>query len=145
MRQNKRKILLMEDDELLRTVTWRALEKEGYAVKVMENGEETIEGYRKAIEAGCPYDAVIMDLNIPNGKGGKETVKDLLELDPEVKVIISSADIFDPALTNYREHGFIGKLTKPFTREELFGAVHRALNTSEVDGFTISMMINPMV
>jgi two-component system cell cycle sensor histidine kinase/response regulator CckA len=141
MQQNKRKVLLMEDEELLRSVTQRALEREGYAVQVMENGEEAIEGYRKAKEAGCPYDAVIVDLNIPNGKGGKETIIGLLELDPEVKVIISSADIFDHALTNYREYGFIGKLTKPYTREELFGALQRALDTSEVDCVTSSAMI----
>jgi two-component system cell cycle sensor histidine kinase/response regulator CckA len=125
----------MEDEELLRSVTRSALEKKGYAVQVMGNGEEAIEGYRKAKEAGCPYDAVIVDLNIPHGKGGKETIKGLLELDPDVKVIVSSGDILDPALTNFRDYGFIGKLTKPFTREELFGALQRALGAREVDCF----------
>ena len=141
MQNNKRKVLLMEDEELLRSVTQRALEKEGYAVQVMGNGEEAIEGYRTAKEAGCPYDAVIVDLNIPNGKGGKETIKGLLELDPDVKVIISSADIFDPAVTNYWEYGFVGTLTKPFTREELLGALHLALDTREVDCVTSAMTI----
>lgn len=129
----------MEDEEVLRSVTRRALEKKGYIVRVTENGEEAIEGYRRAKEAGCPFDAVIVDLNVPNGKGGKETIKGLLQLDPDAKVIISSGDIFDPALTNYRDYGFIGKLIKPFTREELFGELNRALNTNMVDCVT-----NPM-
>lgn len=141
MQLNKRKVLLMEDEELLRSVTRRALEKKGYAVQETENGEEALEGYRKAKEAGCPYDAVIMDLNAPNGKGGRETIKGLLEFDPDAKVIISSADILDPALTNYREYGFIGKLTKPFTREELFGALHRALDRGQVECLTGTMAI----
>ena len=72
------------------------------------------EMFKEAKEAEKPYDAVILDLTIPGGMGGKEAIKKLLEIDPEVKAIVSSGYSDDPVLANFQEYGFKGMMPKPF-------------------------------
>ncbi|RJR18307.1 MAG: PAS domain S-box protein, partial [Desulfobacteraceae bacterium] len=86
----KGKILIMDDEEIILDVASEALTCTGYDVCVCKNGEEAIRLYREAMEKEIPFDAVIMDLTIPGGMGGKEAIKKILELDPEVKGIVSS-------------------------------------------------------
>ncbi|MDP2754978.1 MAG: response regulator, partial [Nitrospirota bacterium] len=108
------KVLLMDDDRMLREMVEEMLEMLGYEVEFAENGAEAIEMYRKAKESEKPYDAVILDLTIPGGMGGKEAVKKLLELDPQLKAIVCSGYSDDPVMPNYREYGFKGMMAKPF-------------------------------
>jgi two-component system, cell cycle sensor histidine kinase and response regulator CckA len=75
--------------------------------------------YREAREAGIPYAVVFMDLTIPGGMGGKVTMKKLLEIDPDVKGVVTSGYSNDPILAHYREYGFCGVVVKPFTVDEI--------------------------
>jgi DNA-binding NarL/FixJ family response regulator len=75
--------------------------------------------YKSASETGKPFDAVIMDLTVPGGMGGKETIKKLLEIDPEVRTIVSSGYANDPIMVNYQKYGFKGALVKPHEIHEL--------------------------
>ena len=68
-----------------------------------------------------------MDLTIPNGMGGREAIKQLLELDPNVKAIVSSGYSLDPVMANHREHGFCGVIPKPYRSEELIRALKEAI------------------
>jgi two-component system cell cycle sensor histidine kinase/response regulator CckA len=77
-------------------------------------GAEAIEQYGEAKKAGQPFDAVILDLTIPGGIGGKETIKKLLEIDPGVKAIVSSGYATDPIISEYKEYGFSAVVTKPY-------------------------------
>ncbi len=61
-----------------------------------------------------PYDVVILDLTVPGGVDGKEAINKLLEIDPEVKAIVSSGYSDDPVLANFQEYGFQGMMPKPF-------------------------------
>ena len=113
------KILLMDDEEIVRNVAGEMLKHLGYAVEFAGDGAEAIELYKKARESDKPFDAVIMDLTVPGGMGGKEAINKLLEIDPHVKVIVSSGYSNDPVLAEFRKYGFTGMVTKPYNIEEL--------------------------
>jgi CheY-like chemotaxis protein len=113
------RVLLMDDDELVRNVAGQILEHLGYAVELARDGSEAIDLYWKAKEAGFPFDAVIMDMTIPGGMGGKDAIKKLREIDPHVKAIVSSGYSNDPIMSSFKEHGFKGIAPKPYKMEEL--------------------------
>ena len=115
----KARILIMDDEEIIQDVLKNMLEFLGYEAEVASDGVQAIEMYRTAMEASNPFNAVIMDLTIPGGKGGRETVKDLIALGPGAKAIVSSGYSTDPAVVNFREHGFVGVISKPFKIEDL--------------------------
>jgi len=121
------KILVMDDEEIVQDVLRNMLDFLGYETQVASDGAQAVQMYREAMESGEPFNVVIMDLTVPGGVGGKEAVKDLLEIDPNAKVIVSSGYSTDPVVTNYQEYGFSGVIAKPFKIEELKGAVGNLL------------------
>ena len=114
-----KKVLLMDDEEMIRHVAGLMLSRLGHDAEFAKDGVEAIELYKKAKESGKPFDAVILDLTNEFGMGGKETIVKLLEVDPDVKAIISSGYSIDPVITNFRQYGFSGSLAKPYTGKEL--------------------------
>ena len=109
----------MDDEDMVREVTAAMLSKLGYEVEIAAEGSEAIEMYIKAKKSDQTYDGVILDLTSKIGMGGKEAIKKLLEIDPDVKGIVSTGYTYDPIVTKFREYGFCGALTKPFTMNEL--------------------------
>ncbi len=127
-----KKILVMDDEKNILTMVKRVLTMLGYQVDLVEDGKMAIEKYQAALlnTAGeRPYDLVIMDLTIPGGMGGKETIEQLHQLDPNVKAIVASGYSNDSILANYREHGFLAALSKPFRLNELSLKVQQVLET----------------
>jgi DNA-binding NtrC family response regulator len=118
------RILIMDDDEIVRMVLEQLLKKAGYNVTGVENGDETIETYKNAFESD-PFALVIIDLTIHTGLGGKETVKALKEFDPSAKTVVFSGYSQDPIVSDYAKYGFDAVLGKPFTSDEL----HRMLKS----------------
>ena len=108
------KILVMDDEAVVRDVSNALLTHLGYEVEVAVDGVEAIELYKKAIESEKPFDMVILDLTNKVGMGGAETIVNLLEIDPDVKAIVASGYSNDPLMSNFREHGFRAALPKPF-------------------------------
>jgi signal transduction histidine kinase/CheY-like chemotaxis protein len=113
------RVLVMDDEELIRATAGEMLTTLGYMVGFAEDGAEAIEMYRQAREAGEPYDVVVMDLTIPGGMGGQEAVQKLLEIDVSAKVIASSGYANLPIMGNFRSYGFCGVIAKPYSVEEL--------------------------
>ena len=116
---NKGKILVMDDEEAIRTLMHRIINRLGYDVKTCIDGKEAIETYIKAMESKKPFDAVILDLTNKLGMGGQKTMGKLLEIDPDTKGIIITGYSDDPVVTNYRAYGFSDFITKPATRDKL--------------------------
>ena len=112
-------VLLMDDNDDIHKFLRRVFKKLDIPMDSAYGGVETIEKYKKLLSSENPYSLVIMDLTIPGGLGGKETIKALLKINPKVKVIVSSGYSNDPILSNYRDYGFVDVLSKPYTIENL--------------------------
>lgn len=113
------KILVMDDDDTIRMGLEVFLAELGYEVTTSINGEEAIGAYTRELEAGSPFDAVILDLTIPGGMGGVETLQNLQKINREVTAIVSSGYSNDPIMAEYKDHGFSGVLMKPFRPADL--------------------------
>ncbi len=116
---SKGRILIMDDEHIIRTILSEHLRGLKYEVEAVEEGSDAIRFYMSAIEAGNPFDAIVMDLTVPGGMGGKETIKKLLEIDPEVKAIVSSGYANDPIMAGFKKYGFCGVLSKPYEIRKL--------------------------
>ena len=112
-------ILLLEDEEMVREIASEMLSFIGYEVVCAEEGGQAIELYSERYRAGAPFTAVIMDLSIPDGMGGEEAVAEVLRIDPDAKVIVSSGYSYDPAMVDYRDYGFSGAIGKPYSIPDL--------------------------
>jgi CheY-like chemotaxis protein len=113
------KILVMDDEEIVRVVVSRLLQQCGFEAELAKDGAEMLKLFREAKESDRPFAAVILDLIIQGGMGGQEAIKHLLAYDPGVKAIVSSGYSHDPIMSNFREHGFTGFLPKPYKLEQL--------------------------
>lgn len=113
------RILLMDDDKAVREMAMAMLTFLGCSVEQAADGKEAIALYMQAKKNEIPFDIVIMDLTIPGGMGGKETVAAILAMDPQVKAVVSSGYANDPIMANYKEYGFCAILPKPFRFDEL--------------------------
>ena len=113
------RVLVMEDEQVVSDAVSRMLEYLGHEVEVVVDGAAAIKLYSDAIKSNRAFDAVILDLTIPGGMGGKETIKHLLEIDPDVKTLVSSGYSNDPVLSNFKQYGFKGMVAKPYQIDEL--------------------------
>jgi signal transduction histidine kinase len=122
------KILVMDDEALIRSVASDILDFLGYSAVTCPDGKEAIALYRDAMTAGEPFTAVLMDLTVPGGMGGRETMERLMEIDKDVVGIVSSGYCNDPILSNYRDYGFSGIVNKPYSPDALGGVLHNLLH-----------------
>lgn len=123
----KGNILFMDDEDFIRELAAGILGHLGYEVTFARNGEEALEKYEKAHEKGTPFDAVILDLTIPGGMGGKECIRKLKKIDPDVKAIVSSGYSNDPVATNPRRYGFKAYIAKPYNIQTLSTVLNKTI------------------
>ncbi len=122
------RILLIDDEEMIRRSAGEMLRRFGYDVTSGKDGEEAIRYYKEASASERPFDAVIMDLTIRGGKGGRETIEELMTIDPDAKVIVSSGYSDDPVMSNFEEYGFRDIITKPYKLDEVGRVLRRVLS-----------------
>jgi PAS domain S-box-containing protein len=127
----KGKILVMDDEEFIRDLAIQMLGKMGYEVSVAHDGNQAIEMYRQAQKSGEPFDTVIMDLTIPGGMGGKEAIRKLKKLDPNVKALVSSGYSNDPIMSNFRDYGFQGVVKKPYRIQDMSDALRSVITVEK--------------
>ncbi|MDB6126369.1 MAG: sensor hybrid histidine kinase [Verrucomicrobia bacterium] len=113
------RVLFMDDDPKITSITAQMLKSLDYKFDLAKNGEEAITFYKRYLNIGRPYDAVIMDISVVGGMGGEETFKALRALDPDVRAIVSSGYDNDDMARRFLELGFCGYLTKPYRVAEL--------------------------
>jgi len=105
----------------------KLLSRMGYEVESAREGNEAVSLYQRARESGRTFDAVILDLTVPGGLGGKETLEQLRGLDPGVKAIVSSGYSNDPILSKYQDYGFMGVVAKPFDLSQLSSTLQQVM------------------
>ncbi|MDX9856902.1 MAG: PAS domain S-box protein [candidate division Zixibacteria bacterium] len=126
------RILLMDDEGYIRDLATRVLSKAGFEIDCAAHGREAIELFEAARSSGVPYDVVILDLTVPGGMGGRETLEHLQTIDPGVRAIVCSGYSNDPILSRYGEVGFAAMVTKPYRPGELVQAVTVVLGSERV-------------
>ncbi len=114
-----KRVLLMDDEEMLRKLVQQMLNRLGYDAQTVGDGAEAVRLYKAQKTAGTPFDAVILDLTIKDGMGGVETLKKLMAIDPNVKAVVSSGYFNDPVMSDFRAYGFCGAMPKPYQIAEL--------------------------
>jgi len=112
--QEKKKILVMDDEDMVGEIACQMLEYLGFEAVWVTNGEDAVREYAQQKDAGQKYTAVIMDLTIPKGMGGQEAIVEILAIDKDAKALVSSGYSTDPIMLNYQEYGFAGVIAKPF-------------------------------
>ena len=125
--QGQGRILLMDDEEMVRNVLGVMLERLGYEVQNASNGEEAIKQYITAQQEGRPFTAMIFDLTVPGGTGGKEALHQILDRDPKAKAIVSSGYSDDPIMADFQKYGFCDVLVKPYRIFELSQTLHKVI------------------
>lgn len=120
-------ILFMDDDEMVKEIAGQILSLSGHDVIFAKDGLEAVDLYQQAMESEHPFDAVVLDLTVRGGMGGKEAMKRLMEIDPQVKAIVSSGYSDDPVVTDFRKYGFSSVAIKPYNVEILNKAIHDVL------------------
>ncbi len=132
IRPGSGRVLVLDDDSVVGELICEMLSNLGYEPALTADGLDTIAACREALEAGTPFDLVIMDLTIPGGVGGKDAMRQLMELHPEVTAVVSSGYSNDPIMANYRAYGFKGVVAKPYRFEDLSTVMREILTSRAV-------------
>ncbi|MEW6130376.1 MAG: PAS domain S-box protein [Acidobacteriota bacterium] len=127
----KGKILVMDDEKIIRDMLNDMLVDLGYEFTGTASGEEAIAAYKDALQRHNPFNAVIMDLTVPGKMGGQEAVKKILEIDPRAKCIVSSGYSTAPVMADHKKFGFVEVIAKPFQISELSDVLHNVLSKPE--------------
>jgi CheY-like chemotaxis protein len=114
-----RRILLMDDEQMILDIVSRMLTHLGYKVKTTMDGAQAIAAFTKARQQGEPFDVVMMDLVISNGVGGQDAAPTIRQIDPQAKIIASSGHLDHPVMKEHRKFGFTAVLEKPYKLERL--------------------------
>ncbi len=113
------RILVMDDEPMVLETIGEMLEALGHSAGLADSGEKVVRMYEEALEAGAPYDLLILDLTVPGGVGGEETLKILMSRYPGVKAFVSSGYSNNPIMANHERFGFVGVIAKPYHLEQL--------------------------
>ena len=122
------RVLVLEDDPLVRSLLVRHLAREGCEVVESVEGGETVRLYQEALTAGRPFALVILDLSIPDGMGGAQAMEQLRRLDPQVLAMVSSGYSDDPVMARPGDYGFAAVLPKPYEPADLQRLVRELLD-----------------
>jgi CheY-like chemotaxis protein len=123
----KGKVLLMDDEQIILDVTGEILKFLNYDFMSARDGLTAIDLYKKEKAAGSPFDIVILDLSVPNGMGGKETIEQLRNVDPDIKAVVSSGYTNDPVVRDFSYYGFCERLTKPYNIKEMKNLLEKVI------------------
>jgi len=120
-------VLLMDDEESILDSFGKLLVMNGFIVYTASNGEQALSVYCEALSSKQTVDVAVIDLTIPDGVGGFETVARLKEIDPDVRAIATTGYFQDCLTDEYKKKGFVGILPKPYILPELLEAIDRVI------------------
>jgi len=127
---NTGRVLLMDDDPIVRRTAVALLQRSGYDVTCAADGAQAVELYGQAADDGHPFDAVVLDLTVPGGMGGKQCLQELLRLNPRVQAIASSGYSDDATAADFAQLGFCASVPKPYPLEQLLNTLNEAIRNA---------------
>lgn len=116
-------ILVMDDEDYIRSLLKKILEKFNYTVELAVDGDDAINQYKSLLDNRKPVDLVILDLTIPEGMGGEEAAQRILAMDPGATIAVSSGNSNDPLMIDYKSYGLAGSLPKPYRLNKIQSAI----------------------
>ena len=119
IRKGGGRVLVMDDEQVICAVAVRILEGLGYRAEAVTDSDKAVERYRQTFGTPEAFDAVILDLTVPGGKGGKAAIAEIKAINPAVKAVVSSGYSDDPIVANHKDYGFSAVLPKPYSIEEV--------------------------
>lgn len=122
------RILVLGEEDGIRDLQIRQLEKIGYEAIGAKDGQEVIDFYKRAKDANQPFAAAILGLSVPGGMGVKETMEKLLSIDPQIKAIVSGSYADEPLLADFKKYGFRAILVKPYNMFQLSKILNQVIN-----------------
>jgi len=121
------RILFMDDEDTVRAMAQALLSRLGLEVVAVSTGEAAVSEFSTARTSGKPFDVVMMDLTVPGAMGGLEALRAMRTIDPNVRGVVSSGYSSDPVMANYRQHGFMAMVPKPYRVDELARTLREVL------------------
>lgn len=121
------RVLVMDDEPVVLDMVAQMLTGLGHTVSIAADGDAAVRLYQNLRNRGTQFDAVILDLTVPGGMGGKRTVEELLRVNPDVKAIVASGYSDDPVMSEFRNYGFVAAVKKPFRIKDLADVLRRAV------------------
>lgn len=121
------RILVMDDEDFIRDLLGEILKQLGYESVLTRSGEEAVEKFKAASAEGKPFHAVILDLTVPGGMNGTDTLKAIRALDPAAKIIAASGHVGDAVSSDLQQKGFTAVLSKPCRITEISQTLHRVI------------------
>lgn len=125
----KSSILVMDDEEYILTLLSEILKSQGYSVSVCREGAAAIHLYREAFQRGEAFAAVIMDLTVPGGVGGKDAARGILAIDSKAHLIVSSGYSEDPVVSEMKQFGFCAAITKPYHAQAVLEVIEKVITS----------------
>lgn len=123
--EGRERILVVDDEELVRLVTKAVLAYRGYQIVEAEDGEDAVQKYAKS---AMPFDLVLMDMHMPR-LNGHAALRRIREINPRAKAVILSGGVHEPEeYTGHEER--VAFLHKPFENQELLRVVRRVLDSN---------------
>jgi CheY-like chemotaxis protein len=117
----------MDDEKMIRKLAGELLTYLGYEVDFSPDGTEAVRRYKQAMDSKKPFDAVILDLTVKGGMGGKKAIQELIKINPHVIGVVSSGYSNSPVITDFEKYGFSGMVAKPYTMGELGEKLNRVI------------------
>jgi PAS domain S-box-containing protein len=125
----RRRVLVMDDEASVRTLTANMLEFLGYDAEIVDSGSAAVERFKRAVGDEQPFDAVMLDLVVPGAMGAREAISHLAGIDPAVRAVVVSGYAQDAAVVSYRDYGFVAAMTKPYTLQDLQATLETVMTT----------------
>lgn len=122
------RVLIVDDEEMIREISGEMLGHMGYEIEYASDGSEAIEIYKRAKEEGRSFDVMIMDLTVLRGIGGEEAIAKLREIDQNIRAIVSGGYSDDRVMSEYKDHGFKGFISKPYIMGDLGAVLYKVIN-----------------
>jgi two-component system cell cycle sensor histidine kinase/response regulator CckA len=108
------RVLIMDDETSVAEIAAAVLARIGLEPMTVPDGARALQEFKAARDGGRPFALVILDLTIPGGMGGRETIEAIRQIDPHVPAIVSSGYSSDPVMAHFRAHGFHAVVPKPY-------------------------------